>query len=252
MSNLSLYTFFDARRRWATLAVVLGVIFLARLGIWQLDRLEWRRGVNAATLAELNSPPISLNDDLSSYALTEMINRQISVSGSYDFSNQLLVESQSYNEVEPGRYLLTPLILENDPGTAVLVNRGFIPVGEEDFEQFSAPADQLLLEGRLQRSQVLSGGRTTEISPDRRIFRIDVAAIDAVTPYELLPVYVLPTPDQDALRTGALPRPVEPDLSLDEGNHLSYAYQWFSFAILLVIIYIVLVYRQQNTPVEEE
>lgn len=245
IGTLTLYTFLDSRRRWATLAVILGMLFLVRLGIWQLDRLEWRRGLNAATLAELNAAPISLNDDLSGTDLTELINRQVTVSGSYDVSEQFIIESQSFEGVEPGRYLVTPFVLENDPTQAVLVNRGFLPVGVDTFDQYDPPSELLEIEARIQKSQILSGDRETEVSPDRRIFRIDVAAADGSTSYDLLPVYLLPTVDETALVSQTLPRPVAPDLVLDEGNHLSYAYQWFSFAILLLVMYVIVVYRQE-------
>ena len=41
-----------------------------------------------------------------------------------------------------------------------------------------------------------------------------------------------------------IPYPVDPPLDLTEGNHLSYALSWFSFAIVLLVGYPVFVIRQ--------
>lgn len=236
--NLSL--FFSPRWRWVTVAVVLGMIFLARLGFWQLDRLAWRRDLNAATAAEMNGEPISLNGDLSDIDLTEMINRPVVASGVYDFDHQFLVESQRF-ENQPGRYLLTPLRLSGS-NQAVLVNRGWIPIGETDVAQFDQ-AGSLEIVGRVQKSQTLSGDRQTSVDGNK-IFRIDVGAAADTLPYPVLPVYLLP--DTDEIVDSALPYLPKADLSLDEGSHMSYAIQWFFFAGLLAVMYAVLVNRQEK------
>ncbi|MEM8857385.1 MAG: SURF1 family protein [Chloroflexota bacterium] len=237
--NLSM--FFSRRWRWVTVAVVLGMIFLARLGIWQLDRLEWRRGINAERVAAMNADPLDLNDDLSGVVFEDVENWRVSAVGEYDFANQFLIEAQVF-ESQTGRYLLTPLKLDGTD-QAVLVNRGWIPDAETDFAQFNEPG-KIVLEGRFQRSQTLSGDRVTQIEDGNRIFRIDVGAAANVLPYDILPVYVLP--ETDEIIDSALPYLPTADLSVDEGNHFSYALQWFSFAILLAVMYGIYVYRQEN------
>ena len=236
---MSIGTFFSRRWRWATVAVVLGMLFLVRLGVWQLDRLEWRRGVNAEKLAEMNASPLDLNGDLEGLILEEMINRPVKAVGEYDISNQFLVESQLF-ESQSGRYLLTPLLLEGSQ-TAILVNRGWLPDAETDFVSFDEVGAVEIL-GRFQRSQTLSGGRATQVEGNR-IYRIDVGAAADTLPYEVLPVYILPETAEGI--NSELPFLPTADLSLDEGNHLSYALQWFSFAILLAIMFVIFVYRQE-------
>ena len=83
--TFSPYLFINRRWRWPTVAVILGILFLARLGFWQLDRLEWRRDLNTKTAAELAQPPISLNEvDLAQFAWETMENRQIVTAGRFD------------------------------------------------------------------------------------------------------------------------------------------------------------------------
>ena len=52
-------------RRWwpATILILLGMAGLAQLGFWQLDRLEWRRGMNTQTMARLNALPVVVTDN---------------------------------------------------------------------------------------------------------------------------------------------------------------------------------------------
>ncbi len=237
--NISAGTFFSPRWRWVTIAVFLGMVFLAYLGVWQLERLEWRRGLNAAKLAEMNADPLDLNGDLSSFELSEMINRRVIATGEYDFDNQFLIEAQVL-ESQTGKYLLTPLRLNGSDQT-VLVNRGWIPDAETDFDQFNE-LGQVSVEGRIQKSQTLSGDRVTEVDGNR-IYRIDVGAAAEVLPYPVLPIYLLP--ETDSPIDLELPYLPTADLSIDEGSHFSYALQWFSFAILLAVMYVLFVRRQE-------
>jgi surfeit locus 1 family protein len=237
---MSIVYFFSPRWRWVTLVVILGMAFLVRLGFWQLDRLEWRRGLNVAKAAEMNADALILNGDLSGLLLEEMANRAVSAVGEYDFDNQFLIESQIF-ESEPGRYLLTPLLLDGSE-LAVLVNRGWIPDAESDFAKYDEPGT-IQIVGRIQRSEILSGDRKTQVDGNR-IFRIDVGAAAENLPYPVLPIYLLPETDEVLDLT--LPYLPIADLTIDEGSHLSYAIQWFAFAILLAVMYGAYINRQES------
>jgi cytochrome oxidase assembly protein ShyY1 len=169
--------------------------------------------------------------------LPAMWNRQATAVGQYDLAGQLLVRSQNY-EGQPGVYLLAPLVLEGE-GTAVLVHRGWLPSAEAANAANYHQTGVVSVTGRIQLSEGLSGGRVTEITADNELFRIDVPAIADHLGYPILPVYLLeeppPPPDRE------LPYQLTADLTLDEGDHLSYAFQWFIFAAMLAGIYTYLV-----------
>lgn len=237
-------TFFNRQWWWVTLIVIAGMLFLIRLGFWQLDRHEWRQNLNAETLVQLETEPLDLNGDLSAVDFSDLRNRRATAVGQYDYAHELIAISQVYQN-QSGNYLLTPLLLAGG-NTAVLINRGWIPnSARTDLRQFqtSDPATtDITVTGYLQPSQELSSGTPSTIT-DNEIFLIDLAAISQHLPYTILPIYLQeapPVPDD-----GQLPYRVIPDLSLDEGNHFSYALQWFSFSILLAIIYIL--YVNQRT-----
>jgi surfeit locus 1 family protein len=69
--------------------------------------------------------------------------------------------------------------------------------------------------------------------------RVDIARIQRQVPYELAPVYVLLVGEQGE----ELPVPVKPPTFDDEGPHLGYAIQWFSFAIIGLVGYVALLRR---------
>ncbi len=75
-----------------------------------------------------------------------------------------------------------------------------------------------------------------------RLVRVDLARIQAQLPYRIAPVYVLlqerTTTDPEEL---PLPAPL-PELS--EGPHLSYAVQWFTFATIALVGFVIVALRE--------
>jgi len=112
------------QRKWlfATLLVFAGTALCIRLGIWQLDRLEQRRAFNAQFESARAQPPLDLKQTLPE-DISEMEWQAVSVTGEYDFENQIALRNQYYGD-QYGYHLLTPLRFA---GTAVLVDRGWIP-----------------------------------------------------------------------------------------------------------------------------
>ena len=117
-------------RKWilTTLLVLAGGVLCIRLGIWQLDRLDQRRAFNAHFIAMQSALPLDLNLEIPQ-DLTDMEYRHVQVTGTYDFTNQVALRNQYYGS-EYGYHLLTPLRL--DDGSAVLVDRGWVPADGND------------------------------------------------------------------------------------------------------------------------
>lgn len=239
-----LKTLFNRRWWWVTLIVLLGMIVLARLGIWQLDRLAQRRAANAVLREQLMSDPVSLNDpDLDVGELTEMPDRAAVASGQFDFSEQMLLTLQNFNG-STGAHLVTPLLLDGRE-EAVLVDRGWIPFEEQapsNWDQFDVPGP-VTVEGYIQLSQTSRRASPPE-APALEWYRVNVEAMDRQLPYDLLPVYVLQAPPPEGNQ--ALPFRETPEFDLSEGSHLGYAIQWFVFMLMLGIGYLYFVQRQGN------
>jgi surfeit locus 1 family protein len=237
---------FTRRWRLATLLVLLGIAFLIRLGLWQLDRREQRQAQNTALAAQLAQPPIPLTGPSSLPAdPTTLRDRQATATGRYDFSHQFALTQQVWQDTA-GFRLITPLVLE-DGRHAILVDRGWLPADLESpdqWAQFDEPG-QLTVQGYIQPSQPPPNNSATTTSPaepQQSWYRLDIPAIQSQMPYELLLVYLQAAGDDSQLPYRAAP---VPDLS--EGPHLSYAIQWFLFALILTLAYLAYVHQHTKT-----
>ena len=224
-------------RHWLlpTVAVVAGMIFLARLGFWQLDRLDQRRAKNVALLAALESELVDLNEDVLPDDLVPLKDRDVVAVGEFDFSHQGIVKLQTF-QGQPGVSLVVPLVLDGGE-TAVLVDRGWVPE-ENNYTVYDEPGPQTI-NGYIALTQTLNrGGASSTLTDELAWYRVDIAAIQRQMPYQLLPVFIKQAPgetnEQPPLRS-------EREVDLSEGPHLGYAVQWFLFSTILGVMYIALV-----------
>ena len=240
--------FVSGRRLWSTLVVLLAVAGMIRLGFWQLDRLAQRRAANAQLEAQLSAPALDLNADFPVDQLTEMEYRSVTVTGMYDFTQQVALK----NQVNGGRIgfdLLTPLKIAGSD-LSVLVQRGWIPYEDAQPSQWQkyAEAGMVTVKGmiRLSQSQAGFGGVTDPtLAPGQSRLEtwayINLDRIRLQMNLNLLPIYIQQAPDP--AWTGLPVRGIfTPDLS--EGPHLSYAIQWFIFSAVLGIGYPILIRRR--------
>ncbi|MGD8856415.1 MAG: SURF1 family protein [Chloroflexota bacterium] len=238
-------TFFSRRWWWATLLVIILMAVFIRLGFWQLSRRQERLAANAAYVAQISQSPVILDASYLDADPEELADRTATAQGRYDYEQQILLTQQSWLG-RPGADLVTPLVLA-DGQTAVLVDRGWIPAADAeqaDLSQFEEPGPQSI-NGVVQLSQVLSGGRTAEVDgPQQRWYRVEIEAIQEQMPYRLLPFYLVQTPPDGVQED--LPYRVSVDYDLSEGPHLGYAIQWFLFATVLAIGYMRFVSTQDG------
>jgi surfeit locus 1 family protein len=229
-------------RKWilTTILVVAGSAVCVRLGIWQLDRLAQRRAFNAQYLEASVSSPIML-DSAPQVDLTTMEYRTISVTGRYDPANQVVLRNQ-YHDNQPGYFLLTPLVLSD--GTGILVERGWIPAdgnsNPSDWRKYDEP-DEVTVSGMIRLGQTqpeVGGVPDPELAAGQTRLDfwnlVNVERISRQIPYKLLPVFVQPQPDPSLTQP---PYPYQPVFEIDEGPHMGYALQWFTFATILFFGY---------------
>lgn len=230
-------------RRWrgVTLVVLVGIGVLVRLGIWQLDRLEQRRASNALLAEQLAQPAVLLTGKEGPDVLLTMENREVAAAGSFDYEHQFIVLLQDW-QGRTGVHIVTPLMLTTDQ--AVLVDRGWIPQEESTQADAYNLSNPIALNGYVQLSQVPTyGNRNTEPQPFQpEQYRVDIDVMQAQLPYDLLPVFLQQAPSGD----NSLPYRAEREIDLSAGPHLSYALQWFSFALLLAGGYVYYVQQQEK------
>lgn len=237
--TLIIKTLFSRKWWWVTLLVLALMALLARLGFWQLDRLDERRVENVALAAALDANPVLLNETDIDGDLEAWEDRLVVVEGVYDLENQFALIVQSW-QGSAGLHLITPLVLD-DGETAVLVDRGWIP-DEQQPPEFWSQYDEtgaVLVAGYIAMSQIISRGTSESApsGPSQEWYRVDIASIQPQMPYELLPVYVIQSPSPEG--NSELPYNQARDVEINEGNHMSYAMQWFIFCIGLGTAYVI-------------
>lgn len=216
-----------------TLLVFIGTAVCIRLGIWQLDRLEGRRAFNAQVESMRAAERLDLNVNTPADIVT-MEWRAVTVSGEYDFENQVALRNQYYGN-QYGYHLITPLRYN---GTVVLVNRGWIPA-DADWREFDEPGLVTVTgQVRLGQGKPAFGGVADALPADGGPLKVwnnlDVEMMSAQFPYPILEVFVQPDVDED---DAVPPIPYQPEIELTEGSHFGYALQWFTFATILFVGY---------------
>jgi surfeit locus 1 family protein len=166
--------------------------------------------------------------------------------GTYDPAREVLLYGRSSSGGQAGDQVLTPLRLQD--GTAVVVDRGWIPIDQDVpvTGEAAAPTGPVEVTGVLFPADALSTP-SASTSPQERITRVDLGQIGAGLPYPVLPVYLL-LQHQSPPQAGPLPEP-PPLPPLSNGPHLSYAIQWFAFAAIAVIGFVMLLRRDRKETV---
>jgi surfeit locus 1 family protein len=224
-----------------TAVTIVIVTTCIRLGFWQLDRLRGRKDANAGIAAAQAAPPRPFPVLLAGTPdPTSLRFRSTLATGTYDPAHEVLLYGRSSVEGEPGDQVLTPLRLAD--GTGLVVDRGWIPLdqGVPVTGNAAAPTGTVTVAGVLFPPDALATPTGTP-SPVQRITKVDLGQIGAQLPYPIVPVYLLLQTQRPA-QPGALPEP-PPLPPLTNGPHLSYAFQWFSFATIAIVGYVVLLRR---------
>ena len=223
---------------WGTVIVLLVALLCVRLGIWQLQRLESRRERNEATRERMAQPPAALS--AVSHDTAGLLFRRVVLEGGYDDAHTIIIAGRSLRGV-PGVHVLTPMRLG---GAAVLVNRGWMPSDDAasiEVDSIREPPPEAL--PALLTPFPEDFGRAAASDSFQRVWhQMNGPRLRQQFPYPVLPVVaqILPHTDQPQYPI----RLKTPEL--DEGPHLGYAIQWFSFAAIAIIGWLVLLVSRRH------
>ncbi len=221
--------------------IVVAVVFV-NLGFWQLRRLEERRTINAVGEARFESEPTVLGDLLVSAGddLDSLEFHRVLVTGEFQPEHEVLIRSQVHQGVA-GFHVITPLLTE--AGTAVLVNRGWVPLelDQVPVAEVLPHQGEVTVEGWARPTQLRPalGPRDPGEGRLERMSRVDIDRIEEQVPFDLEPIYLVLLGDQ----VEGQPLLSAPPTFDDEGPHLAYAIQWFGFTLIGVFGYLALIRR---------
>jgi surfeit locus 1 family protein len=218
----------------AAFAVLIG------LGVWQLQRLQWKEGLIAEIEARTKAEPISLKETVARARAGEDVSYvRVRVYGRFDNDEERYLFAVS--DGTPGWHVITPLTTQDEE--VVLIDRGFVP------ETFRDPSSRA--QGELNDAVPITGlARPPETQglfvPDNEIeqnrwFWRDLSAMaksmfggEAGTK-DVAPFFL------EAERSdipGGWPLGGQTRLDLPN-NHLQYAITWFALALCLLVIYVI-------------
>jgi cytochrome oxidase assembly protein ShyY1 len=222
---------FLLRPKWIafTLGIVLLIFTMINLGLWQLRRLDQRRESNTAVEQRYDQTPRPLDSVLTPGTDPDQLQwLPVTVVGTYRPEGTVHIVNRSQNGFA-GDNIVVPLDLGD--GRVLLVNRGFLPLGEDTPRP---PTGQVEVTGRLRPSQSRHFAQLSDASTGTltEAQRIDIPRLRQQVDGHVVDMYI------DAFESKPADSPVlepvvKPDLS--EGPHLSYAIQWFIFSVCAAV-----------------
>ncbi len=235
---------FLLQRRWLALHLVVLALVPAcvMLGNWQWARHEERRMRAALVARNTALPPAPYSQLLASAGEVPAAQewRLAEATGRYDADATVLVRNRSHADGGTGYEVLVPLITPDGP---VLVNRGWVArVGGQAPQLPEIPPGAVTVTGYLRRGQPAEGGAGVDTSSSPpTVSRVVPAAVAELTGHRLDDAYVQAREESPA--TGQVPLRVEPP-DLTSWRNVSYAAQWYLFAVVAVVGWVLLVRRE--------
>ena len=220
--------------------IVATIAFLASLGLWQLDRANEKRAIEAS-IQKANTGTIELISDEN--RLLEKEYYQVRLKGQYLSKKQFIYDNQIVDQVS-GYYGLTPFKLENQSG-AIVINRGFIPWNGDRKKLADISIDKTKSDIKVQISKPIKRIelKSSEIGNN---FPVLIQAVDLVKMSELAGIdFSSMVGLLDASMDDGFVRKWEPYTGSIE-KHIGYAVQWFLMAIVLGIIGIRIAIKQRK------
>lgn len=208
-----------------------GVVLLTALGVWQLERREWKLSLIERVDRRVHAAPVpapgpaewaSINKANAEY-------RRVTVTGRLLNDRETLV--RAVTREGSGYWVLTPL--QTREGFTVLINRGFVPPEERDSSRRSAGqiAGETRITGLLRITEPEGGFLHTNDPGANRWYSRDVTAISAARGLSHTAPYFI---DADSTsNAGGWPVGGLTVIAF-RNNHLQYALTWFALALMLM------------------
>ena len=227
---------------WPTLISLPILVLSLSLGIWQMERREWKLDILDRLTANQAAAALTLDELLRGDPLRHEYGR-VKVAGTFMHDKEFHLAARSLKN-KVGMQVVTPL--KTDDGRIVLFDRGWIPSEKKEPAQRAEGqvAGRVELTGIVRRSQI-KGRFVPDNAPDKNVwFQVDVPLMRQLAG-------AAPDPGLDTffLEADATPNPggvpVGGQTRLDIPNdHLQYAITWFLIALALAGVY--LAYHWEN------
>lgn len=217
---------------WMIILTALAIGLFVRLGYWQLHRADEKRQLLSAYQRASKEPP----QRLMRIPPPQQYQR-VYLQGHY-LPIILLLDNQHHNH-QYGYDVLSPMILEN--GDVVIVDRGWVKgdPGRQQWPMLTTPVHTIMLEGQLyyppRKSWLLGSGLEVKRVDLAIIETLDMAMMSQFLHKSVYPFIIRQSTDS--------PGGYVCDWSIVASTperHIGYAIQWFLFACIASILFVVL------------
>lgn len=240
-------------RQWVLLTALALVLIpaMVQAGFWQLHRHQERVERNELIAASLAAPAMPVAEVAPPGGTVDPADRYrtVTATGVYDAAGEAVARQRTGPDGGGmGYYVLTPLVRPD--GTAVLVNRGWVPAGSDPGqypEVPDPPGGEVTVTGRLMTDETpeSTGIRERSGLPDGMVMLINSRQRAEDLDRTFLPGHLelsgtSPEPPAGADAPRTLPEPGHRGI----GAHFAYALQWWLFAAGVPVGWFLLVRRE--------
>ena len=233
----------NRRLLWQALAAAIGVVILLGLGVWQLQRLQWKEALIARVNAGLTAAPVSAppSSEWARFDVSDAEYMRVRVRGHFlndreTFVNAALTEPKGRLSGF-GFFVMTPF--QTDDGWIVYVNRGFVP--REFKASGTRPGSEIegetLVVGLLRAPADRTWFMPADDAARNEWFSRDPKLYAAATgiPADRVAPYLIDAQFDPSLPNG-LPQGGETVIDFPN-SHLGYAITWFGLAAGLLAVF---------------
>lgn len=230
------------RRRpiWLPTVAAIAVLALAiTAGIWQTNRAQFKRDLQARYEAQEKAAPVALPGTLVDAEAFRF--RRVSVAGQFDPAHEILLDNRVLNG-KPGYHVVTPLKLEN-AAMYVLVDRGWVARGADRtlLPEIRTPLGAVVVEG----IAAPPSGKYLELSTqtvEGKVWQnLDMQRMAGLLRYPVQAVVITQLNDNG---DGLMRHWARPDVGIEK--HVGYAFQWFALAVATIVIYLVMYAKRRK------
>ncbi len=228
---------------WPTVFSVPAVLVMLGLGVWQLQRLQWKEALIAERTERMSAAPIALPGPDADISASEY--RHVALSGEFLNDREIFLGARSLNG-NAGYHLVTAFRLQGD--RVLLIDRGWIPLDRKtpDKRAEGEISGPVRLDGVIRRN-----GAQNWMVPDNRsdlnfFFWVDLPAMAKLIGLANVETrfFLEAGPEKNP---GGYPIGGQTRINLPN-DHLQYAITWFCLAGALTVIYVLYHRRKPETP----
>jgi len=210
---------------------------LTALGFWQLHRSDEKALLQYDIEESLAAPAIKLSSTVGD-DWEKLRYRRITARGHFGLSFQIYIDNR-VNQGKAGYHIISPFYLEDNSETIILINRGWVSVGNDRkiIPKVIIPDETLTIEGRLSsprsKPTIISDKQTPDAYSNQVWTYLDISYVEKKYQLELEPYIIL----QENNGKDGLIREL-PNYESNVTMHIGYAIQWFAFALFVVLAFI--------------